>query len=188
MRKGFGLIAVLGLTAAVGAQQPGMRARADVKGDKVSGTVEFREVSIAKAGASDAKATTGTHAVEVTVTVTGLPPGAHGFHLHAVGRCEPPFTSAGGHFDPGPHGMMDPDANHPFHMGDLPNLVADASGRATLTTTTNRVTLSPGPLSLFDQDGSAVIIHGNPDRGETGPEKSGVSGGPRIACGIITKQ
>ena len=54
-------------------------------------------------------------------------------------------------------------------------------------TMTNRVTLSAGPLSLFDEDGTAIIIHGNPDQGTTGEPKSGVSGGPRIACGVVTK-
>ena len=53
--------------------------------------------------------------------VTGLTPGKHGVHLHQTGKCEPDFTAAGGHFDPGPASNTDPDANHPFHMGDLPN-------------------------------------------------------------------
>jgi Cu-Zn family superoxide dismutase len=130
---------------------------------------------------------TGMKAVEITVKVSGLKPGAHGLHLHAVGLCEAPFTSAGGHFDPGPRGETDPDANHPYHMGDLPNLFADAKGQATLTAITSRVTLSAGPLSLLDQDGTAIIVHANPDQGKTGEPKSGVSGGPRIACGVIQK-
>ncbi|MEP6918172.1 MAG: superoxide dismutase family protein, partial [Acidobacteriota bacterium] len=87
-----------------------------------------------------------------------------------------------------PAGNMDPDANHPFHMGDLPNLQASGTGSATMTAMTTRVTLSDGPLSLFDADGSAIVIHGNPDQGITGEPKSGVSGGPRVACGVITKQ
>ena len=58
----------------------------------------------------------------------------------------------------------------------------------TLKATTTRVTLSDGPLSLFDGDGSAVIIHGNEDQGITGAPKSGVSGGPRVACGVINKK
>jgi Cu-Zn family superoxide dismutase len=82
---------------------------------------------------------------------------------------------------------MDPDANHPFHMGDLPNLFADAAGKATLKAVTNRVTIGPGPLSIFDADGTAIIVHGNPDQGTTGEPKSGLSGGPRIACGVIGK-
>jgi Cu-Zn family superoxide dismutase len=109
-------------------------------------------------------------------------------HLHAIGKCEPDFTAAGGHFDPGPAGNTDPDANHPFHMGDIPNLEVGADGRGTLKAMTTRVTLSDGPLSLFDADGTAIIIHGNPDQGITGEPKSGVSGGPRVACGVITKK
>ena len=109
----------------------------------------------------------------------------HGVHLHAVGKCEPDFTAAGGHFDPGPAANMDPDANHPFHMGDIPNLQVGADGKGTMKIVTSRVTLSDGPLSLFDADGSAIVIHGNPDQGITGEPKSGVSGGPRVACGVI---
>ena len=174
--------------ATVYGQQGNLRARADVKGDKVTATVELREIDVQTPASTEPKFTTGTKGVEITVTATGLAPGAHGFHLHEVGKCEAPgFTTAGGHFDPGPQGLSDPDANHPYHMGDLPNLVADAQGRATLKATTTRVTLSPGKLSLFDADGTAIIIHGNPDQGETGASKSGVSGGPRIACGVVTK-
>jgi len=177
---------VLAATAASLAQ--GLSAKAAIKGDGVTGTVELREVDAQSAGAHDMKFMTGTKGVEITVTVTGLKPGAHGVHLHAVGKCDAPeFTTAEGHFDPGPSGQTEPDTNHPFHMGDLPNLVADASGRATLKTVTTRVTLSAGPLSVFDADGTALIIHGNPDQGVTGAEKSGVSGGPRVACGVIVK-
>ncbi|MEO8076284.1 MAG: superoxide dismutase family protein [Acidobacteriota bacterium] len=160
--------------AAAGA---GVRAHAALKGEGITGTADFVE------------RTAGTgKVVDITVTVTGLKAGMHGVHLHAVGKCEPDFTAAGGHFDPGPAGNMDPDANHPFHMGDLPNLQASGTGSAKLTAMTTRVTLSDGPLSLFDADGSAIVIHGNPDQGITGEPKSGVSGGPRVACGVITKQ
>ena len=152
------------------------KAHADIKGESITGTADFVEHS------------TGTgKMVDITVSVAGLKPGMHGVHLHAVGKCEPDFAAAGGHFDPGPAGNMDPDANHPFHMGDIPNLQIGANGRGTMRVSTTRVTLSDGPLSLFDADGSAIIIHGNPDQGITGEPKSGVSGGPRVACGVITK-
>jgi superoxide dismutase, Cu-Zn family len=105
-----------------------------------------------------------------------------------VGKCTPDFAAAGGHFDPGPAGNMDPDANHPFHMGDLPNIQVGASGRGAMKVMTTRVTLSDGPVSLLDADGSAIIIHGNPDQVKTGEPKSGVSGGPRLACGVIEKR
>jgi Cu-Zn family superoxide dismutase len=154
------------------------RARAEIKGEGITGTAEFVETTF----------DTGRE-VSVTVSAKGLKPGLHGVHLHAIGKCEPPaFTAAGGHFDPGPAGNMDPDANHPYHMGDIPNLRAGADGSGTLHARTTRVTLSDGPLSLFDADGSAVIIHGNEDQGITGEPKSGVSGGPRVACGVIEKQ
>jgi Cu-Zn family superoxide dismutase len=163
-------------------------AKATIEGTGIKGTATLREVAAQLTPAHDMKFMTGMRAVEITIEVTGLTPGAHGVHLHAVGKCEAPgFTSAGGHFDPGPHGMTDPDVNHPFHMGDLPNLFADSSGKATLKAVTNRVTIAAGPLSIFDDDGTAIIVHGNPDQGISGAAKSGVSGGPRVACGVITK-
>lgn len=188
-RMAVALVAASALATGVAARQAAVSAKAEIKGDGITGTATFREVNAKTAGANDSKFMTGMKAVEITVDVTGLKPGPHGIHLHAVGKCEAPgFTTAGGHFDPGPNGMMDPDTNHPFHMGDLPNIVADEKGHATLKAMTTRVTLSDGPLSLFDADGSAVIIHGNPDQGVTGEARSGMSGGPRVACGVITKQ
>ena len=74
----------------------------------------------------------------VQLTASGLKPGLHGVHLHAVGKCEPPFTGAGGHFDPGPAGNPDPDANHPYHFGDLPNLKVGADGKGELNALTTR--------------------------------------------------
>jgi Cu-Zn family superoxide dismutase len=182
----FTAAAVAALGAGTLAQQPpatagrgpaaAVRAHADIKGDGITGRAELVE---RKQGTATV--------VELTVTATGLKPGLHGVHLHAVGKCEPDFTAAGGHFDPGPAGNTDPDANHPFHMGDVPNLEANKDGRASLKTVTTRVTISEGPLSIFDADGTAIIIHGNPDQGITGEPKSGVSGGPRVACGVFAK-
>ena len=165
-------------TAAPAASGAGIvRAHADIKGEGITGTADFVESQQGNG-----------KIVNITVTVSGLKPGNHGFHLHAVGKCAPDFAAAGGHFDPGPAGNADPDANHPFHSGDVPQLTAAANGKATMKVGTTRVTLSDGPLSLFDADGSAVIVHGNPDQGITGESKSGVSGGPRIACGVIEKK
>lgn len=153
------------------------QAKAAIAGQGITGTATLTEKTY----------DTGVE-VEITVDAKGLKPGLHGVHLHAVGKCEPPaFTAAGGHFDPGPAGNTDPDANHPYHMGDIPNLRVAADGSGTLQARTTRVTISPGPLSLFDADGSAIIIHANPDQGVTGEPKSGVSGGPRVACGVIEK-
>lgn len=182
-------LASAGMLVLSAAPAQGIRGHAAIAGDGITGTAELREVDAQTAGDHDMKFMTGMKAVEITVTVTGLKAGAHGMHLHAVGKCEAPgFTTAGGHFDPGPSGQTDPDANHPFHMGDLPNLVATAAGKATVKAITTRVTLGGGPLSVFDEDGTAIIIHGNPDQGVTGEPKSGLSGGPRVACGVITKR
>lgn len=171
------------------AQSNSARAKATIRGEGVTGTASFREIDAHLKGLTNSAFSTGLKGVEITVEVTGLKPGAHGIHLHAIGKCDPPgFVTAGGHFDPGPAGNTDPDANHPFHMGDLPNLVADVRGHATMTVITTRVTLSAGPLSLLGGDGTAIIIHANPDQGTTGEAKSGLSGGPRLACGVIERQ
>jgi Cu-Zn family superoxide dismutase len=52
--------------------------------------------------------------VLIKLSVKGLPAGEHAFHVHGVGQCEPPFTSAGGHFNPGgkKHGMMAAEGHH----------------------------------------------------------------------------
>ncbi|HSL22170.1 MAG TPA: superoxide dismutase family protein [Vicinamibacterales bacterium] len=152
------------------------RATASLKGEGISGQATFTEREMGD-----------NIVVMIEVSAQGLKPGKHGVHLHAVGKCEPDFTAAGGHFDPGPAGNTDPDANHPFHMGDIPNLTVGEDGKGTLRAMTTRVTLSDGPTSLFDADGTAIIVHGNPDQGITGAPKSGVSGGPRVACGVVTK-
>lgn len=158
-----------------------MKARAEIAGDKISGHADLTEM----------ESPDGQRMVHVELKLKGDPavlkPGLHGVHLHQKGVCEAPYTSAGGHFDPGPASNNDPDANHPFHMGDLPNVKIEADGTGTLRAVTTRVTLSDGPLTLFDEDGTAIIIHANEDKMITGAPKSGVSGGPRAACGVIKK-
>ena len=163
-----------------------VRARATIAGAQGSGIQG--EVRL-----SELESNFPTPGVRIRARITGPPTaftaGRHGFHIHenAKGGCAPPFTSTGGHFDPGPAGNPDPDVNHPYHTGDIPNLVVDSNGVGTLDATTSRITLSPGPLSILDQDGSVFILHLNPDQGISGPTKSGVSGGPRLACGVIER-
>lgn len=125
----------------------------------------------------------GVKLVDIKLKVKGLPDGLHAVHIHEVGQCQP-CAAAGGHFDPGPNGNAAPDGNHPFHSGDLINLEVK-NGRGTLRATTSRITLSPGPLSLFDQDGSAFIIHVNPDTYCPNGPVAGCAGGARAACGVI---
>ena len=122
--------------------------------------------------------------VHVNVKVEGLSAGLHGIHIHAVASCaEPTFASAGGHYNPlvRQHGLENPDGPH---AGDLPNLVVDADGQGTLNAKTDRVTLTSGVATLFDVDGSAFIIHANPDDQVTDAGNGG--SGPRIACaGVV---
>jgi len=115
------------------------------------------------------------------VSASGLTPGDHGVHLHAVGKCEEPaFASAGGHLNPAgrQHGMNNPAGRH---LGDLPNLVAGADGTATLSYPLGDPASSLS-ASLFDADGTALVIHAGPDDYITDP--SGNSGG-RVACGVF---
>jgi|GEM_PF-268227 len=120
--------------------------------------------------------------VRIALQVRDLPPGQHGIHVHTAGACEgPAFTSAGGHFNPtnAQHGLRNPAG---AHAGDLPEILVAANGSASYVTTTNRITLGTGITSLFDADGSSVVIHTDPDDHVTDPTGNT---GARIACGSI---
>lgn len=127
--------------------------------------------------------------VFVEVRARDLTQGFHGFHVHETGRCEPPFASAGGH-------LADDGQVHADHIGDLPALQAGADGRAYLLAATDRFTVS----DLFDLDGSAAIVHADPDNysnipdryraenGEPGPDAETLQAGDsgaRVACGVV---
>jgi Cu-Zn family superoxide dismutase len=114
----------------------------------------------------------------VVVDVVGLPPGAKGFHVHEVGRCEPPsFESASGHFNPTgkEHATANPRGPH---AGDLPNITIDASGAGHLDVTTDRITLRPGPPSVFDAGGSAIIARRSDDMRSDPAGNSAAAGSP----------
>ena len=133
----------------------------------------------------------GVKEVDVAINIgernTALSEGRHGVHIHEVGNCAALCAAAGGHFDPGPNGNPSPDGNHPFHLGDLVNIEIAQSGRGFLRTTTSRVTLSPGPLSVFDADGSAVVVHTGLDTYCPNGPVAGCAGGARAACGVIER-
>ena len=122
--------------------------------------------------------------VLIALDVSNIPAGPHAFHIHAVGKCEPPFKSAGGHFNPAhkQHGIENPKG---MHAGDSPNLHVPASGKLETEVLATEVTLAGGKdNSLFDEDGSALVIHAGPDDYRSDPAGAA---GPRIACGVITK-
>ena len=123
-----------------------------------------------------------------------LTPGLHAIHIHETGSCDP-FSAAKGHYDGNIEAQINPDANvspglgnHPYHLGDLQNLLVDDSRKGSLYTITSRVTLSDGLTTLFDKDGSAFIIHELADKYVPDPPTKDAPGGPRIACGVIVKQ
>lgn len=129
--------------------------------------------------------TAAPNGVILRVQAKGLAPGWHGMHFHEKADCSGPgFKASGGHIHaktPAVHGMLNADFNH---AGDLPNLYVNADGSATVELYSTLVTLtaSSGHPSLLDADGSALVIHANPDDYKSQP----VGGaGDRIACAPI---
>lgn len=117
--------------------------------------------------------------VLVVANVTGLAPGLHGFHVHEKGDCSAPDAmSAGGHFNPTgkPHGNPIA-ADH--HAGDMPMLVADASGVAKIYVELDPMRVGGGPTDIV---GKAVIVHKDADDYTTQPTGNS---GARVACGVI---
>ena len=121
--------------------------------------------------------------VLLKLSVKGLPAGEHAFHIHAVGKCEPPFESAGPHFNPTnhKHGMMSGEG----HAGDMPNLHIPPSGALEIEAVNAAITLEKGkPNSVLQPAGTAVVIHGGKDDYKSDPAGNA---GDRIACGVIVE-
>ncbi len=120
------------------------------------------------------------------IDLHGLPPGAHGFHIHDKGSCDPgpdktgkivPAGAAGGHFDPAATGKHEgPDGMG--HMGDLPLITVDAAGGAKASLLAPRIT------SVKDLTGHALMLHAGGDNYSDTPAPLG-GGGARLACGVI---
>lgn len=120
--------------------------------------------------------------VGVTIAATGLPPGVHGVHLHAVGACDAPtFESAGAHWNPTGrhHGRDNPQGSH---LGDLANLNIGADGGGESIFAIGAARLSEGASAIMDADGASLVVHAKPDDYKTDP--SGDSG-DRIACAVV---
>ncbi len=122
---------------------------------------------------------TSTGGLLFSVEATGMPEGGHGFHVHETGECSGDFTSAGDHYQPGgnSHGLL---AGEGAHAGDLPNVFAGADGNLRADLTSAVLSIEGGEAPVMDDDGSAIIVHENPD---SYGEDAGAGG--RIACGVI---
>ncbi|OWW19946.1 superoxide dismutase family protein [Noviherbaspirillum denitrificans] len=172
---GAALIAIASL-AALSAPAMAQNSSADAKLYNAAGN-PVGKVRISQEGNGD---------VSIQAQVHDLPPGFHGFHVHAVGQCTPPFTSAGGHFDLTPH-------THRDHSGDFPVLLVNADGTGQARFNTDRFAVA----DLFDGDGSAIIIHAGPDnyaniptRYVAEPDATTLAtgdAGARIACGVVER-
>ena len=121
--------------------------------------------------------------VDVTIQVQGMTQGMHGVHFHSIGSCDAAttFASAGSHFNPlsKQHGLNNPNG---AHAGDMPNIEVAANGTGTLHTTTPRLTLSAGGISILDADGGAIVVHAGQDDQVTDPMGNS---GARVACGVL---
>ena len=120
--------------------------------------------------------------VLISLDLTAVPAGEHAFHIHAVGKCEPPdFKSAGPHFNPDQtkHGLMNAEGPH---AGDMPNLHVPGEGKLQVEVLNPMVSLNE-KASLLDQDGSALVIHAGVDDYVSDPAGNA---GDRIACGVVT--
>ena len=152
--------------------------------------VKVQLVDASGAGAGIVKLTKQGSSVTVRAEVEGLTPGFHGFHVHSVGECVAPFTSAGGHYNPA-------GAGHGSHAGDMPSLLVLDDGTASLQFATDNFTVA----ELFDADGTAIIVHALPDNfaniptryqstteGTFGPDSATLAtgdAGSRAACGVV---
>ncbi len=178
------LAAALPLTLLIGCAESGPKAEQPPSAVAVLRSADGREAGRV--------ALTQTQAgVRLQADVSGLTPGQHGFHIHANGVCESTtdantgkavaFGAAGSHFDPHAtkHHGAPGDAPTQSHAGELPNLVADANGRATLQYTHAHVTLTAGERSVM---GRSLVVHADPDDYTTNPAGNS---GARVLCGRI---
>lgn len=162
------LMAILAIAGCVSTPTSYNQAEARLEarsGSSVSGIVNFKPMNDGR--------------LHVTAQVAGLTPGEHGFHIHESGDCSAPDAmSAKGHFNPATtaHGYYKTDQHH---AGDMPNLVADKRGNATLAFDASGLSLNDGGNNIV---GRSVVIHADPDDYKTQPAGNS---GKRVACGTI---
>lgn len=123
--------------------------------------------------------------VLIEMSLTGLPAGVHAFHVHEKGVCDAAgrFESAGKHYAPRDqqHGLLVPGGPH---SGDMPNQFVAADGALRAEVLNPHVTLGAGPATLFDADGSALVIHAKADDHRSQPSGNA---GDRIACAVVKR-
>ena len=143
-------------------------------------TVELKDAKGQSVGTATLSETKG--GVKIKGNFKNLPPGEHALHIHGVAKCEPPFTTAGGHFNPDmkKHGLQNPEGPH---AGDMPNFTAKANGTAKVSLVNTHVNLDDDAHSVFANGGTALVIHEKADDLKTDPAGNA---GARIACGVIT--
>jgi Cu-Zn family superoxide dismutase len=176
-------LSILTVALALSACQGPHEARPGASGPAPAARAELRDATGRTVGNASFFEMNG--AVRLTVDVTGIPPGAKGVHVHDVARCDPPsFESAAGHFNPTSreHGSANPRGPH---AGDLPNIAVDAGGRGHLDVTTEQFTVGDGSRSLFDTDGSALVLHAGRDDLRSDPAGNS---GARLACAVIVRR
>jgi len=177
-------IVVVGMTLAVAASARAQTPKGTT-GDLVPPGASATLIDVEGRAIGEARLLQTPHGVLVRLDLRNATPGVHALHVHEVGKCDKPsFESAGKHFSPAPrkHGFLNPGGPH---AGDMPNLyVPQATRELSTEFLLADVTLDPGPRSLLDSNGSALVIHAGQDDYKTDP--SGNSG-DRIACGRIEK-
>jgi superoxide dismutase, Cu-Zn family len=123
--------------------------------------------------------------LKITPSLASLPPGPHGFHVHANASCGPgdqdgrkvAGLAAGGHFDPAKSGKHLGPASSEGHKGDMPVLTVDPDGTA-------KAAVVVPHLTVADAQGHAIVIHAGGDNYSDTPAPLG-GGGARIACGVV---
>jgi Cu-Zn family superoxide dismutase len=166
MKKLLALPLTLVIAACVHTAGPMASATLDsTSGSTAKGTVRFLDA--------------GQEGIEVTVDLSGVPAGVHGFHVHEKGDCGKNAQNAGGHFNPAAMVHGAPDAvSH--HAGDFGNVTASEKGEVHAHFMTHSISINYGTNGVV---GHAVVLHGNPDDLVSQPAGNA---GPRIACGVVT--
>jgi Cu-Zn family superoxide dismutase len=171
------VILVVGLSASLALA--GEPAKPEAKGETAK--AEMKDVTGKKVGDVTLEQT--PHGVLLKADFKNLSPGTHAMHIHETGKCEPPFKTAGAHFNPASHehGIKNTKG---MHAGDMPNIEVPKDGAVKVEVLVEGISLAEGPTSVFDKDGSALIIHDKADDYVSNPAGNA---GDRIACGVIEK-